>query len=170
VTAATAPTDYDVIALVIGGIGLVLAVVSLTWNLVEYRLSGPRVKVNLLVGAGNAGGIVSTRDTSTDRSVFVSQGFTNPLVGVEVANVGRAATDVQSFTPKLSNGFGYYEPEFPGNPPLPHRLEAHATQTRWVPLHGVRAAAFASGDERASVYMEVQITGPRTLRTRSFTP
>jgi hypothetical protein len=104
VTAATAPTGYDVIALVIGGIGLVLAVASLTWNFVEYRLSGPRVKVNLLVGARNAGGIVSTHDTSTGWSLFVSQGFTNPLVGVEVANVGRAATEVQSFTAKLSNG------------------------------------------------------------------
>ncbi len=46
--ATTGPSGYDIIALVVAGVGVILGAASLGWNLAEFRLSGPRVKVHLM--------------------------------------------------------------------------------------------------------------------------
>jgi hypothetical protein len=163
------PTGYDIIALIIAGLGLILAVAALSWNIAEYRLSDPRVKVHLRIGARRDDAIISTRGAKPpDWQPLVSQGFKEPLLGIEVANVGRFATEVQSCNCRLPNGFGYFEEQYPGNPALPYRLESHATQTWWVPLVPVRAVAAASGQGGLTGQMEVQVTGPRTKQTERF--
>jgi hypothetical protein len=62
--AASSPSSYDIIALAIAGVGVVLGAVSLGWNLAEFRLSGPRVKVHLMFGSRGAEGLVSKRGAS----------------------------------------------------------------------------------------------------------
>lgn len=171
----TGPSGYDVIALVVAGLGLVLGVASLTWNFTAFRLSGPRIKVHLKIGAIGNGGIVSKRGPQPpDWQQLVKQGWTEPLIGVEVVNVGRTATDVDGFSCDFADGFGFTNPGLPYNPSMPLRLEPHTAKDLWLPLRDVvavpeaaRASGLSSGRARGS--MSVKVAGPKTYRTQSFT-
>lgn len=140
--AATGPTGYDIIALIVAGVGVILGAASLGWNLAEFRLSGPRIKAHLMFGALGNGGIASKRGREQpDWRRMAEQGLTEPLVGIEVVNVGRTPTEVQHFSCDLTGGFGYANPALPYNPPLSFKLDPHATKTLWLPLREVLTLA-----------------------------
>jgi hypothetical protein len=164
------PTGYDIITLVIALLGVALGAASLTWNIAAHRLSGPVVKVELRLGARRPDAVVSTRGVEPpDLEMLIGQGFTEPIVGVEVTNDGRARTEIQDVTCRLSNGIGFFMHQYPGNPTLSYRLEGGASETWWVPALAIRdiAAASAAG-QNLTACLEVRVTGPRTLRTKSF--
>src|SRR4051812_15126384 len=129
------PTAYDYIGLAVASLGVLLGGASLIWNLFEFRLTGPHVKVTLLFGAVGPGGLVSKREplTPNDMGNLASQGFTEPLVGVEVVNDGRSPTTVTRFSCQVTGGFGFVKPGLSINPELPCRIEPHTTTTFWIP-------------------------------------
>ena len=172
---SSGPTGYDTIALVVAIVGLVLAVASLVWNFAVFRLSGPRIKVYLQFGARGPGGIATRRGPrQPDWGQLSNQGLDEPLVGVEVVNVGRAAIDVQRCNCRLSKeGYAYFDHRLPVNRPFPFRLEAHASESWWVPLGpviglGVVVARGQGSKERITARMEVETTGRRPVRTEPF--
>jgi hypothetical protein len=153
--------------LAIGAITISLA--TLGWSVLVFRLSGPRVKLTLLLGALGRGGIVSIRKLEAfNFGLLRSQGFDEALLGVEVSNVGRMPTDVTDFGAKFTRGFGFSLPGYPANPSLPHRMEPHS-QARWyIPLAHILATAAAVSREgvgSVEVWMEVQFPG-RTVTTK----
>ncbi len=161
-----------VTALVLSILGIVLATASLIWNYVQFRLSGPRVRVRILRGAKSTTAVASAAGSASEANfeMLRDQGFTEHLVGVEVSNVGRAPTEVQKCSAEFG-GFGFTVMQDPSNPALPHRLEAHSSATWWVPLDPIRQIAAVgrqvNGREIRAVRMEVVITGPETLTTDS---
>ena len=62
-----------VATLVLAVVGLVISVISLTWQVVQHSLTGSRVRAELLLGGFGFGGVV-TGPFDMDRSVLASQG------------------------------------------------------------------------------------------------
>jgi hypothetical protein len=58
--ATAAVTALQVVTLVIALLGLIVSVVALTWQLVEHRLTGSRVQVQVLAGALGDGSAKTT--------------------------------------------------------------------------------------------------------------
>jgi hypothetical protein len=86
-----------VAALVISIFGAVLAVVSLTWNIVSFLLQGARAKLTAVIGVRSDEGLVfgDQRDVSTYAFSRMLERFEGPLVvGVKVVNAGRSALHV----------------------------------------------------------------------------
>jgi hypothetical protein len=86
-------------------------------------------------------------------------------------NKGRAPTEVQHFRCKLSNGFALADAVYPISPPIPFVLEPQRSKTWWLPAQEVNAIQYASkgiGKPATTAHMEVDTTGPKTWRTKSF--
>lgn len=140
---ASGPTALDIITLGIAVAGLVVAVIGLTWQVVQHRLTGSVVVVELLAGALGRGGAATGPIGTFDASMFASQGFTTPILAIRGRNRGRLAVDVTGWDVLTGDGFGYTLPGFGPNPQVPHRLEPGAAVTFYCPLADV-AALFAT--------------------------
>ncbi len=172
-TGPSGPSGYDIAALIIAGLAAAMALAALVWNIAEYRLTEPRVKAHLMFGAAGAGGLVSKRGSPpSDWCVIASQGFTAPLIGVELVNRGRASTEVHHFGCRLSNEFSINDVGHMANKPLPFILEPHRSAMFWVPAQEVIILVGLTrqqGRPAKTAHMEVEITGPKTVRTKLLT-
>jgi hypothetical protein len=102
--ATAAVTALQVVTLVIALLGLIVSVVALTWQLVEHRLTGSRVKVQVLAGALGDGGAVTGPLEKFNHELLVRAGLRRPVVGVQARNVGRLAVDVTGWSVKTDDG------------------------------------------------------------------
>ncbi|GAC1445135.1 MAG: hypothetical protein NVSMB55_24440 [Mycobacteriales bacterium] len=91
---ASGPTALDIITLGIAVAGLVVAMIGLTWQVLQHRLTGSVVVVELLAGALGRGGAATGPIDTFDASMFASQGFTTPILAIRGRNRGRLAVDV----------------------------------------------------------------------------
>lgn len=151
------PTPFQITTLIIAVVGVVLSLGSLTWQVVQFSLTGYRVRVQLKIGALGRGGVASGR-FSGDLEVVMSQGFQTPVVIVEATNVGRSPVTIREYSIELGNGFAYSEPGIPGSATVPHRLEP-----------GEHAAFFASMDavaQASQVTYESNLKAPQRVRAR----
>lgn len=88
------------VTLVVAIVGLTLSAVSLVWQWATFFLAGPRVRVRLhegLAHPGGAGVVLAPHEAYTEEGLasLAAQGFTEPVFGIEVINLGRLATTVQ---------------------------------------------------------------------------
>jgi len=120
-----APTPLEIVTLVIAVVGVVLAAATFAWQLAEWKLSGDRVKVQLLLGAIGRGGIV-TMPMGTATAPLVQQGFQELVFVVRAINVGRLPTTVTNYDIEFDNGAAYCRAGAVINPDLPHRLESQS--------------------------------------------
>lgn len=168
VTAAAPSTPV----LVISVLGLVLAVASLVWQFATFRLNGPRIRTTLRVGTAGAGLTLAPVRTGWQRVLaqLVDQGAGEPVVAVEVRNVGRSAATVVGFQAQLDNGMSFLPTSPPaGGTTLPHRLEAEDQVTFWMPyktcVNLMNASRRTSRPGRA-LQMQVQFGSGRTVDTK----
>jgi hypothetical protein len=116
---------------IIAVFGVVLALASLAWQAVSFRLTGSRVSVYLRGGMKHMTGVsaVTTPGPVTPGQIKMlqNQGFTVPVLGVEVKNSGRSPTNIVNVALLFGNGASYSETVF--DPPLPFRLDAESEQT-----------------------------------------
>jgi hypothetical protein len=133
-------------------VGLVLAVGSLIWQAASFRLSGSRVSVDIGEGARHVSGtaVVSAPGPAlrNQMQAMVAQGFTDPVLAVEVRNRGRSPTNVLAVAVAFDNGASYSSTTF--EPPLPFRLEAESEETWYFNRAEVLAAAVAMGQALSS--------------------
>ena len=122
-------TGGDPVTTVLAVLGIVLALLSLAWQAVSFRLSGSRVTVELRTGMRNAISAVTTPALATPFHLdhLRAQGFTDRVLAVQVKNSGRSPTSVVSVDVRYVNGAIYTETAF--EPRLPFRLEAESEQT-----------------------------------------
>lgn len=170
---AIAESTTDAITLIVAIAGLTLAVVSLGWQAATFVLTGPRVKVNLQQGAlGPGGAVVGPVDAGMSATELAQQGFTEPILAIEVVNVGRMPTTVTGWHAEFENGMKFTNPQYPLNPALPFRLEPQSKATWYVEARSVHAtvsASHASGVTKAAsqeVRMSVDLTNRKTIKTR----
>lgn len=129
----------DVVTLVIAVVGLILSVASLCWQIAQHRLSGPRVRVELLWG-GIAHDRAVTGPIQGTLEVFRHAGVDTAVVAVKGRNHGRLPIDITGFTVEMDGGGGYSLPGWQPNPSLPHRLESGSEVTFYVPFEDLQAA------------------------------
>lgn len=111
---------FEVATLVIAVFGLVLSVVSPTWQAATFMLSGSRVRAELTFGY-RLGDVVVTQPTGWQQ--VAAQGFTEQVIGIKVRNVGRLAASIDTVEAALPGGTRTTMLESIIGPPLPHRLE-----------------------------------------------
>lgn len=141
--------EVDVVARVLGVIGVLLALASLTWQVISWRLSGPRVKVRARVGVVGA---------QRERN----------FAAVEALNSGRAAVTVTQW--------GFLTPDDTelvwsrsaiGSTPLPYRLEPHADGTWFAPWDELVNLAEKNGTELAKVVPFVNLGNGKQVKGRA---
>lgn len=145
----------QVATFVIAVFGAVVAAGSATWNVAQWRLSGGRAKVRLVMGNATPSGLmVGEPSEATFRNIqrLAKDGHAKQVIGIEVANVGRAAITVQGWAIQTTKtGVSYIPITDSDGPRLPCTVDAGAQQT-WVVdvqqgialLHA--AAALEGGD------------------------
>jgi len=168
----------DVATLVIAVLGLLLSVVGLVWQAATYVLSGGRVKVLLKVGAASARGMLTgapDRMQGTSMQHLVSQGYTQPIIAVEVRNVGRMAVTVNRWSIQHTRGTSFIPIGYQIGPALPYRLEPGASETWAVdeaPVLSMRDAAMQTLPAREvlgrpeGLFAAVELGDGRTCESR----
>lgn len=132
-------TALDTVTLVVAVAGLLIATISLTWQIIQHRLTGSVIRVELLAGAFGRGGVATGPIAGFNMRSLASQGFNDPVFAVRGRNVGRLAVDVTSWDIYTGDGFGFTLPGYGPNPALPYRLEPGSTVTFYCPVADVRA-------------------------------
>lgn len=96
-------------ALILGIVSIILALASLTWQIVTHWLSGPRIKASMRVGLAhpNGGAVTWPPDGNlADGQIedLTSQGYQTRVMTVTASNTGRMATTVQGVRFSVSGG------------------------------------------------------------------
>lgn len=123
-----------VITLGIASLGVLLGAASLGWQAATHVLTGGRVKTTLKVGAladSGQGMVLTPADRVTPDTLqrAAAQGYSQPIIAVEVRNVGRLAVTVSRWSIKSSHGVSYIPIGESLGPTLPHRLDAGESAT-----------------------------------------
>jgi hypothetical protein len=128
-------------ALAVAVVGLVLAALSLGWQLASFFLAGPRVRVHIREGFRGADSVlVGPPSTYTEKGLrdFEARGY-EAVLGIEATNLGRLPASVVSVRFEIGNDQAAYipAPGEPMNPQLPHRLDSHSVAAWWAPREEV---------------------------------
>ena len=161
-------TTYDITTLGVAIAGFGLALASLGWQAATYVLSGSRVRAEVLLGATDGTTLVTyppDKLTAATVAMHAQQGITNPVIAVEVRNIGRMAAQVQRVTAHLNTGVGL-QPLNQPHAPFPHRLEAGSAERWWVDAHAVRSAAAASTPEASTLWGSVELGTGKVVKTQ----
>jgi hypothetical protein len=160
----------DVTTLVIAVFGLVLSLAALCWQAATWHLSGPRVRVEMLVGATNGrqyGTVPVKEGWQKPVEDFRAQGLGERLLAAKILNVGRQATQVVGYSAGTDTGvkLGVVAAP-PGTPPLPHRLEAESQVLYYLDLEDLTSAlALLHGthQQAKTVMMHAELGSGRTV-------
>lgn len=160
--------------LLVAVLGVILSVASLVWQAATYLLEGPRVKVELRVGAASFSGGYAHQPVKPGwqrgLAEMAAQGMTQGLLVVLVRNIGRHPTSVLRYSGVTDGGvkFGLTSAP-PGCPSLPHRLEPHSEALFYLELadaHAVVDATAATAKRARAIRIEVELGNGRTVTTK----
>lgn len=144
--------SLSVAAIVIAGGALLVAAISLTWQIVAFRLSGSRAEVRV------------------GRSLLVPGG--EHMADVEVFNVGRVAFSVLScslYFPATEEGM-FMTRVLLGNPTLPATLDPGHSLTMRFPIDDVAEYARQKGLAHFEAYGRASLgTGRVATSTKTIT-
>lgn len=156
----------------IAALGLILAVVSLTWQDATFILSGRRVRADLKHGARSAGVAVTGVPGSQSLVDLARQGFTEEIFAIEVRNTGRLAGGISRIQIAIANDVQVEVKADLLTLELPFHLEAPHSAMWYVPAIPVRAAVGASvaalkkGSDPTDIWGEAETVGG-WVRTRN---
>ncbi|MFJ7230115.1 hypothetical protein ACIQVF_11280 [Streptomyces tendae] len=134
-------------SLIISIIALCVSISNVTWQVARYLLEGPRIRVHMKVGALGRGGLISVpvenvKDLSETFASFESQGFTQLVLVVEVANHGRLGVQLLDFGVDVPRGASVKVVEdVIADTPMPYVLEPHQEGTWSMPFEYVESFA-----------------------------
>ena len=154
-------TTLDIVTLVVAVFGALLGLAALVWNIAEFRLAGPRVKVAIKAAVISK----AMEDAITGLEAVWTQNFDPRIneraVAIWVRNVGRFPTSIETYRVDVAEGYAFTDTQSLVGPPVPHRLEAGEAATWYIGFDAVRAAKGAVEDTmklkdrplRASVFL-----------------
>ncbi len=165
-------SGVDAVTLVLAILGFVLSVASLLWQFVSWRLSGPRVRVEMRVGATNGQriGTVPVNASWRESLDFMAKqdNLLSRVLVAKIVNSGRQSTSVVNYSAAIDDAgmqVGVLAAPF-GSPPLPHRLEAESQVSYYLDLNDllkVLAALEASGQPAKRVRMRAELGSGRSV-------
>jgi hypothetical protein len=164
--------DMSTAAFALAIVSLLVAALSLGWQVASWALSGRRVKVRLLHGVEGRGGFATglvKRDGSPRRlDSLRAQGWNGrEVLAIEVINVGRSPVTVTSYSVLAVGTGAAYKPVGDAiGPILPYRLEPGESETWYSDMNDARALihALASINKRASKVLMTVTLGTQTER------
>lgn len=162
-------------ALLISAVSLLLAGLSLGWQIAQWLLSAGRAKVvlmhGLVQGAGAFVGPVGKSGSPFDLDKLRRQGIDGPpVVGIQVINHGRAPLSVERVSLCTRGGVMQFVPigDVLG-PELPYRLEPGTNASWYVTEDNAARLAHSSrqalGEPVTGVYMTAQLGTGKTVKT-----
>lgn len=130
------------ITAVIALLALLIATLSLGWQIAMYLLNGSRPAVDLLAAAVGEADAVAIPIQVDALEQLGRQGLTTPALAVQVQNRGRTAVSVTRWGLTFSNEAFFLPPDWYPNEknPLPYRLEPGADVVFLVELQRVTAS------------------------------
>lgn len=160
----------DLTTLLIAAVGAFAGIGSLIFTIWQFRLSGPRLVVEIKrARIGGASIITGGRSwDSADARTLAA----HPIlaVSIHVANRGRMATTIQSWGVDVGAGMIFQQTNLILNPQLPVKIDAGASVTFLAELSevlaGNHAAAKTLGGRMNRVYGQVTRGDGRTIRSR----
>jgi hypothetical protein len=162
-------TGLEAATLVIAVLALLASVISLTWQVVEWKLNGSVVKVELLAGAAGQGGVAAGSVKNFSPSSLSREGFVEMLFIVRARNVGRSAVDITHWSVASPKGFALALTAYRLNRNLPYRLESGSKVDFHVPMQDVFrlvAAVSAVAGPRKKVRGVITLATGRERRSR----
>lgn len=166
-------------ALLIAIVSLLVAAMSLGWQIASLALRGRRAKVLLIQGVEGRGGVMTApvnRNGAPSRvDTMRSQGWDGPeILAIEVVNIGRAKLTVTGYSIRAVGtgmSFSLVGDGVKGRV-LPFRLEPGEAQTWYAEMQDVRAlvrSAAAIGKSATRVNMSVRLgTGQERVTSHSM--
>ena len=164
-------------ALIVSAVSLLIAGLSLGWQVAQWLLSAARARATLLYGAIGSGGVyveqVGRKGQRYDLPALRSQGASGPeVLGVKVTNHGRASLVVENVSVKAKGGGMSLTPIGDRiGPELPHRIEPGANATWYTPMDGARALVSSSREvlhhSITGVYMTAELGTGKTVKTHN---
>ncbi|GAA1718157.1 phosphoribosylamine--glycine ligase [Dietzia cercidiphylli] len=168
--------ETESVALLISALSILLAALSIGWQIAQYLLSAGRPKATLLHGLVSHSEALSGPVTANGKGLDVRRlreqalgGF--EAVGIQVTNHGRAPVIIESVKLRPRGGVMTLIPisERIG-PDLPHKLEPGANASWFLGYdHAVRLAEASREvlkENVSGVYMTAQLGTGNTIKTR----
>lgn len=163
-------------ALIFSLVATVLSVVSLTWQFTQYKLNGPRVSVQAMIGAIGQGNLITYQvqhpnEWATTLSRLSSQGVDLPVLAAKAVNAGRMGIKVFGFSVVFPNGMSLSPTGTTfGNESFPYDLSAHSENTWVIEMQEVIKAAHAGkhtfeGEDFTRLRMVVKLAGGKEVRS-----
>ena len=174
--ATLSPVSPEIAALLLSAVSLLVAGLSLGWQVAQWVLSAARPKAQLMQGVLSAAGGVYLRPVdregrSADLQQLRGQGIGGPeVIGIRVTNHGRAPLIVERVSVHSRGGSLSLVPisELSG-PPLPRRIDPGANESWFVDLEWALTLVQASREvlkERVSgLYMVAELGTGRSVKT-----
>jgi len=164
----------DVLTLAIAALSLLIACLSLGWQIASWLLDGRRVKLVLKHGAMGRGGAalgeIKRDGRPRDLSQVLGEGFTGTdVLAVTVINIGRAPVVVERYSVVLEGAGLSFTPMGDAiGASLPHELQPGRSETWYAEMGSVRAlvsSAAAIDVHGHSISMTVELGTGHTKKT-----
>lgn len=167
--------EPEAIALLISAVSLVLAGVSLGWQIAQWLLSAGRPKATLMhglsTGSGALVGPVTKAGQGSRLDRLREQGFNGEeIIGIQVTNHGRAPVTVENIALCPRGGLTRFVPVGQRiGPDVPYQLEA-GTNASWYMTFDhahnlVRASRNALDEPVTGVYMTATLGTGKEIQT-----
>lgn len=141
----------DVASFALAIFAVMLSCVSLTWQIVSWRRSGPQVVV----------------DASQSFPVY-DHGLGDQMVAVTARNKGRAATTVMGWSLEFPNGDNLImQRQLSWTPSLPHRLDAHSEATWFIETDEVKRECAQRGVHYTDLRAVVRLASGVKVKARN---
>ncbi|MHC6176198.1 phosphoribosylamine--glycine ligase [Glutamicibacter endophyticus] len=168
--------NTESIALIISLLSLVIAALSIGWQIAQYLLSAGRPKATLLHGLVSSAaaytGPVGSDEKKRSLDGLLQQGISGvEAIGIQITNHGRAPVIIEKITLFPRGGTMSLVPlgELIG-PDLPYKLEPGANSSWYVDyLHATRLIASSREvlrEKVSGVYMSAQLGTGKSIKTR----
>jgi hypothetical protein len=140
----------DVASFALAVLAVMLSCVSLSWQIISWRRSGPRVLVN-----------------AHQSFLVYDRGVGDPMVSVTARNTGRAATTVTSWSLEFHAGGGLaMTRQLAGSSSLPHRLEPHSEATWFVETEVIKQECAQRGLHYRDLRAVVNLASGQKVKAR----
>lgn len=152
---------------------LLLAGLSLGWQVAQWLLSAARPRAELrhglLAGGSVVAGSVSKEGVGCDVAQLLRQGFTgSEVLGILVTNRGRAPLSVDRVTVRARGGLMSLVPTSTFGPDLPYTIQPGTNASWYLPLEQAEmllAASRAANEAVSGLYMTAELGTGRTIST-----
>lgn len=165
-------SSLDLANFVVAVLAVALAIISLLWQAITWRLSGGMAKVNLFLGAidstGSAYITVPAKYSIGEMERLKRQGFSRKVAILTVWNTGRLPITVHGWQIEFQKRYKILQTSFVMGPDLPFRIDIGESGTWAVDLQKIAAISSAlessAGSKSVKIRTAIKLGDSRLIR------